>query len=154
MLMKLTSEDFHDGATIPPRFTCEGENVSPALAWEEAPADTKSFALVVEDPDAPRGVFRHWVCYDIAPERTALPEGAGSPGAAGDMRQGLNDFGKFGYNGPCPQRGHGIHHYRFRLLALGCDRLPIHPRPTSREVDAEVRKHILAEARIVGLYQR
>jgi Raf kinase inhibitor-like YbhB/YbcL family protein len=154
MLMKMTSDDFKDGETIPPRFTCEGENVSPALAWEGAPADTKSFALVVEDPDAPRGVFRHWVCYDIAPETTTLPQGAGAPGGAGDMRQGLNDFGKLGYNGPCPPRGHGTHHYRFRLLALSCDRLPVHARPTSREVDAEVRKHILVEARLVGLYQR
>ena len=108
MAFELTSEAFEDGGTIPVRYTCDGENVSPPLAWSGAPEGTKSFALFVEDPDAPRGTFDHWIVYDIPADAEGLPEDAGaSPRleAPGGPLQGKNDFGDVGWGGPCPPRG-------------------------------------------------
>lgn len=152
--MQLTSEAFHERGAIPKRFTCEGEDVSPPLRWSGAPAGTESFVLLVDDPDAPRGVFHHWACFDIPAHHDSLVEGAGEPEEFEDFRHAVNDFGELGYNGPCPPHGHGAHHYRFRLLALDRAELTIRTHPSVREVEVEARKHLLAEAQLIGLFHR
>lgn len=153
--MRLQSTAFADGAAIPRRFTCDGENLSPPLQWSDAPAQTKSFVLLCDDPDAPAGTWRHWGAYDIPGDRSSLPEGAGRAGAQGDFKQAITDFNRPGYGGPCPPRGHGVHHYHFRLLALARADLPLQRKdPSCEEVEREARKYTLAEATLVGVYQR
>lgn len=153
--MQLKSPAFADGGQIPRRFTCDGDDVSPPLEWSGAPPQTKSFVLLCDDPDAPAGTWRHWAAYDIPPNRTGLEEGAGRPGPGRDFKHGVNDFHKSGYGGPCPPHRHGVHHYHFRLLALASGALPA-PRiePTYEEVEHEARKLLLAEAVLIGTYQR
>lgn len=151
--MQLRSSGFSDGAAIPRRFTCDGEDVSPALEWSGMPTGTRSFVLLCDDPDAPGGTFHHWAAYDIPAERTGLAEGAAEDASA-TPKQALNDFRKRGYGGPCPPHRHGVHHYHFRLLALSVDRLPLRTNPSCRDVEREARKHLIAEASLVGLYQR
>jgi Raf kinase inhibitor-like YbhB/YbcL family protein len=151
--MRLVSDAFAHGQTIPRRFTCDGDDLSPPLAWSETPTGTKSFVLLCDDPDAPGGKWHHWAAYNIAASSTALAEGAGRAGAT-DFRQGTNDFSRVGYGGPCPPRGHGPHRYNFRLLALSADHLPLRAAPSCTEVEREARKHVLAEATLIGLYQR
>ncbi len=150
--MRLTSSAFADGAGIPRRFTCDGDDVSPPLAWSEAPAATRSFVLLCDDPDAPGGTWHHWAAYDIPADRTQLAEGAAKPGSG--FQQAINDFQNSGYGGPCPPRRHGIHHYHFRLLALTVERLAVAGDPTCRAVEREARRHALEEATLVGVYER
>lgn len=152
--MRLTSVNFSESETIPRRFTCDGEDVSPSLQWTGAPAGTKSFVVLCEDPDAPAGVWRHWAAYDIPADRSSLAEGAGRSKIPNGFKQAINDFRRAGYGGPCPPRGHGIHHYHFRLLALLCAQLPIGGAPSCKEVEQEARRHALAEATLIGVYQR
>jgi Raf kinase inhibitor-like YbhB/YbcL family protein len=152
--MKLDSGAFRNGEDIPRRFTCDGENLSPPLAWSGAPAATRSFALVCDDPDAPRGVWRHWAVYDLPADCSALPEGAGKAGPRSELRQGENDFGDEGYGGPCPPHGHGTHHYRFRLLALSVEALSLRPHATCRDVEHALEGRILSEATLIGHYRR
>jgi Raf kinase inhibitor-like YbhB/YbcL family protein len=152
--MRLSSSAFSEGAMIPRRFTCDGEDLSPPLEWSDAPADTRSFVLLCEDPDAPSGTWRHWAAYDIPPAQAAL-----SPGDAGRaerlrFKQAISDFARRGYGGPCPPHGHGLHHYHFRLLALAVDRLALGSKPTCQDVEREAGKHILAEAVLIGVYER
>ena len=149
--MWLTSEAFADGSAIPRRYACDGENLSPPLAWGDVPAGTRSLAILCEDPDAPGGVFHHWAAYDIPARQTALGEGAST---AEDLAQSLNDFRQSGYGGPCPPRGDGPHRYVFRLLALSQGRLPLPPLPSFREVERAARGGLLGEAELVGLYAR
>src|SRR5919197_6162289 len=110
--LEITSGAFEEGATIPRRHTCDGENVSPPLAWSGAPEGTRSLALIVDDPDAPVGTFAHWLAWGLDREAGGLGEGERAPS------EGRNDFGRTGYGGPCPPRGHGRHRYFFRLYAL------------------------------------
>ena len=147
----LTSTAFEDGAEIPRRHTCDGEDVSPELSWSGAPEGTAAFALVMHDPDAPRGDFVHWVVVDFTGSATgALPEGVGSSPDA--PRQGVNDFGRVGYGGPCPPSG-PPHRYVFELYALSeTSNLP--GTPTAEEVRDGLRGHLLAEARLTGGYAR
>ncbi|QGM98629.1 YbhB/YbcL family Raf kinase inhibitor-like protein [Methylocystis parvus] len=152
--MRLASEAFFDGGPIPRAHACDGDDRSPPLRWTGAPEGTKSFVLLVDDPDAPGGLFHHWACYDIPAYHAELIEGAGRPVGFEDFRHGVNDFRQLGYNGPCPPHGHGRHRYRFRLLALSCAELAIRAHPTCAEVEEEARKHLLSEARLIGLYQR
>jgi len=156
--MELRSSGFRSGTTIPRRFTCDGEDVSPPLEWANAPAGTRCFVLLRDDPDAPTGIWHHWAAYDIAAERTGLAEGAGRAVSAQGFRQAINAFRKPGYGGPCPPHLHGIHHYRFRLLALSIDRLPLGDKPSCEEVEREarkhVRKHVISEATLGALCQR
>jgi hypothetical protein len=152
--MLLRSSAFPDGGKIPRRFTCEGDDVSPPLEWKNAPADTRSFVLLCDDPDAPAGTWHHWAAYDIPANFHALEEGAGGPGSGGGFKQAVNDFGRPGYGGPCPPRGHGPHHYHFRLLALSSPVLAAGKAPSCRDIAREARKHFLAEAQIIGLYER
>ncbi len=152
--MKLSSSAFQNGEGIPRRFTCDGENLSPPLAWSGAPTAARSFALLCDDPDAPRGVWRHWAVYDLPADCAALPEGAGNAGPRSGLRQGENDFGDEGYGGPCPPHGHGTHHYRFRLLALSVAALDLRPHATCRDVEQALDGLILAEATLIGHYRR
>lgn len=152
--MQLQSNAFGDGTTIPRRFTCDGEDLSPSLEWSDAPTQTRSFVLLCEDPDAPSGTWHHWAAYDIPADRTALEAGAATHADRQRFKQAINDFRRPGYGGPCPPHGHGLHHYRFRLLALSVDRLPVPDNPRSRDVEKEAQKHVLAEADLVGVYMR
>ena len=149
--MKLASSAFADGSAIPRRLTCDGENLSPPLQWSGAPEGTQSFVLLCDDPDAPSGTWHHWAVYDIPRIQAKLPEGAAQDHR---LKQGINDFRKAGYGGPCPPPGHGIHHYHFRLLALSADHVRAQPHATCRDVEREARKFTLAEAILVGTYQR
>ena len=164
--LTLTSPSFRNNQPIPAKHTCSGEDVSPALKWEGAPAETKSFALVCDDPDAPGGTWVHWLIYDMdvseLPENTSKIDAVGTrlmvaPGTAGGKTwfaaQGMNDFGKVGYGGPCPPRGHGVHHYHFRLYALDVD-LKLASRTTRQQLEAAMKGHIIAEAELVGTFER
>lgn len=152
--MQLTSTALQDGGNIPREFTCDGDDRSPPLAWSEAPAETQSFALIVDDLDAPGGVFAHWACYDIPKDATALDEDSGRPATPDILRHGQNDFRELGYNGPCPPHGHGLHRYRFRLFALDCPKLPLGARPSCKQVEEATHRHVLSEARLMGRYGR
>src|SRR6185437_544017 len=109
--LELTSNAFDDGEAIPEKYSCDGENVSPPLAWEGLPTGTESLALVVHDPDAPSGDFTHWIAWNIDPEPGHLEEGTSAPG------EGVNGRGEIGYMGPCPPPGHGAHRYFHQLYA-------------------------------------
>lgn len=153
--MRLQSKGFADGGTIPLRFTCDGDDISPPLHWSDAPLLTKSFVLLCDDPDAPGGVWRHWAVYDIPAERTSLDENEGRSGGRQNFKQAINDFDRPEYGGPCPPHRHGIHHYHFKLLALAIGELPLARKdPSCEEVEREARKHMLAEATLIGVYQR
>jgi Raf kinase inhibitor-like YbhB/YbcL family protein len=152
--MRLNSSAFSDGSAIPRRYTCDGEDRSPPFDWSGVPAGTRSLVLLCDDPDAPGGTWHHWAAYDIPADRRAVAEGAGKYTEWQGFKQAINDFRRFGYGGPCPPRGHGPHHYHFRLLALSIDRLMVRKGPPCRDVEREARKHILAEAILVGVYER
>ena len=150
--MRLKSSAFSDGAIIPRRFTCDSEDVSPPLEWSEAPAGTGSFVLLCDDPDAPAGTWHHRAIYDVPASQSELPQGVG--GQQGPFKQSSNDFKRPGYGGPCPPRGHGPHHYHFRLLALSVDHLRVGDPPTCQTVAREARRHVLAEAVLTGINER
>jgi hypothetical protein len=151
-VLKITSSSFQRGQ-IPKRFSCHGADLSPQLAWTAPPPGTASFALIVTDPDAPGGVFVHWVLYDLAAGTRELPEGLPSEGQLADgSRQGRNDFGNIGYGGPCPPPG-SPHHYVFTLYALDA-KLNLARGATRAQVESAMRGHILARGELVGLYQR
>ena len=151
MTFQVKVEGFAEGAVIPRRYTCEGENVSPALTWEQAPATTRSFALIVDDPDAPVGTWNHWLLWDIPAGTSSLPEGY-RPSSVGV--DGASDFGKPGYGGPCPPRGHGPHRYFFKLFAVDVASLGLAKGSKRAALDRALRGHILAEAQYMGRYER
>jgi Raf kinase inhibitor-like YbhB/YbcL family protein len=144
----LTSDAFNNGQPIPVQYTCDGADQVPALHWPDPPPGTKSFALVIDDPDAPSGTFRHWGVFDI-------PASARSIG--GGHRTGTevsNDFGKPGYGGPCPPKGHGPHHYHFKLFALGVDKLGLSPQAKVADVEKAAQQHAIAQGELIGTYER
>lgn len=149
--MKLVSSAFADGTAIPRRFTCDGENMSPPLQWSNAPDGARSLVLLCDDPDAPAGTWHHWAAYDIPPTANELAENAARNAK---LKQAVNDFRKTGYGGPCPPHGHGPHHYHFRLLALSADHLRAQPNASCRDIEREARKFTLAEATLIGRYER
>ncbi len=139
-------------------YGCEGGNTSPALRWKDIPSGTKSFALTVHDPDAPRdGGWWHWVVFNIPRDTRSLAANAGDP-ASGLMPeqavQSKTDFGTQGYGGPCPPKGHGVHHYPFTLYALDVETLPLDKNASPTQVFDLINKHALGESRITGLYSR
>jgi Raf kinase inhibitor-like YbhB/YbcL family protein len=150
--MQLTSSAFSPGGAIPARFTCDGANVSPPLAWFHVPQGARSFALVCADPDAPGGTWYHWAIYDIPGAARGLREGV-APTAA-QPPQATNDFRQPGYGGPCPPRGHGPHRYVFTLYAIGAERLAVAPRAGCRAVEAAGRAAATASAELIGRYGR
>jgi hypothetical protein len=151
--MKLTSVAWMEGKPIPVKYTCDGADVSPPLAWSDAPAGTRSFALICDDPDAPAGTWVHWVIYGLPATATALSEGIATTETLPDgAKQGVNDFRRTGYGGPCPPPG-APHRYYFKLYAL--DATPaLKSRATKVELLRAMAGHILAEARLMGTYQR
>jgi len=154
MAFQLRSPVFESGKPIPAKYTLDGENISPPLEWADAPQETKSFLLTVEDPDAPAGVFRHWALYNIMPERTRLPEGVGHGAKTEDLGVGVNDFGHPRYDGPSPPKGHGTHHYHFRLAALDVETLTQAPKAPIEDIRKAAEGHIIGEAELVGTYRR
>lgn len=152
MTMRLTSSAFPHGGKIPTRFTCDGDDVSPPLAWSGAPTDARSFAIVCSDPDAPSGVWYHWAIYDIPYGTTNLSQHW--PADAGTPPQAFNNFGKKGYGGPCPPHGHGRHHYHFKLFALSVEHLDLPATARCREVEEAAQRHAIATAELVGVYSR
>jgi len=153
MSFQLSSSAFTPGQSIPKEFTCDGTNVSPQLTWTGAPANTQSFALIMDDPDAPAGTWVHWVLYNLpfnahelaenVPNRQELPD---------DARQGYNDFHKIGYGGPCPPSGKP-HRYFFKLYALDAK---LHLKVGASKIDVEqaIQGHILAQTELIGRYSR
>jgi Raf kinase inhibitor-like YbhB/YbcL family protein len=152
MAFKLTSPAFKDGQPIPTKYVRDGDNVSPPLEWRDPPPETKSFALVVEDPDAPKGTFRHWALYDLPPDAIDLPENVSHDALR--YREGMNDFGAIAYDGPQPPSGHGLHHYHFRLVALDVDKLDVPRKATAEEVIRAAKAHMIGEADLVGTFEQ
>jgi len=150
-VLSLTTSSFRPDSEIPTRFTCKGDDASPPLSWNDPPAGTRSFALVVNDPDAPDGNFIHWVIYDLPASTRSLPEGVAQGPAAAGGRQGTNSFGQTGYNGPCPPPGKP-HRYFFQLWAL--DSTLDLQRATAQELESSMRGHILAHGEIMGRFRR
>jgi len=151
MALKLTIAAFADGGQIPKLHSCEGADVSPSVEWTGAPSSTRSLALIVDDPDAPAGTWNHWLLYDLAPAVHSLAQGY-KPGKVGVS--GTNDFGRTGYGGPCPPKGHGPHRYYFRLYALDVASLGLAAGAKRRDLDRAMRGHVLAEAQYMGRYER
>ena len=153
MTFAVRSSEFENGANIPRAFTCEGEDRSPALTWSGAPASTKSFALIADDPDAPVGTWVHWVIYNIPASAHALPGSVEKKEQLADgSRQGRNDFRKVGYNGPCPPPGKP-HRYFFKLYALSTE-LSLPAGASKSDVERAMAGHILAQAEWMGRYKR
>jgi len=156
MAFRLTSPVFEHGEAIPRRYTCEGDDIAPALGWSGVPAGTKSLALIVEDPDAPdpaapKRIWVHWVLYDIPVTTTGLPEGAGGENLPEGSREGLNDWKKLGYGGPCPPVGR--HRYFFRVYALD-HVLGELKHPTKAALERAMAGHVLAVAELIGTHNK
>jgi Raf kinase inhibitor-like YbhB/YbcL family protein len=153
MSLKLSSTAFPPGGDIPSKYTCSGADVSPALSWTDPPAGSQSFVLIADDPDAPAGTWVHWVAYDISASarqlREAVPKTDAIPGGG---VQGQNDFRKTGYGGPCPPPGKP-HRYYFKLYALD-SKLNLKPGATKQVVEPAMEGHILAQAELMGRFQR
>lgn len=144
--MKITSSAFQEGASIPSKFTCDGADTSPPLQIAEVPAGAKSLALIVDDPDAPSGLFTHWMVWNISPQTNAIAEGSTPKGV-----HGANDFGKSGYGGPCPPSG--THRYYFKIFAL--DRELDLPSGAKRsQLDAAMKGHVVGQGELMGRYSR
>ena len=154
--MKLTSQDFRDQGEIPMKHTCQGEDVSPGMAWSDVPEGTKSLALIVDDPDAPdpaspKMTWVHWVLYNIPVAARSLPQGVKEKDLPKGTSQGLNDWKKTGYGGPCPPIGR--HRYFHKLYALDAV-LPDLKKPTKAQLEKAMEGHVLSKAELVGLYQK
>jgi Raf kinase inhibitor-like YbhB/YbcL family protein len=156
MSLSITSTAFAPDGAIPPLYTCEGKDLSPPLAWSGAAAATKSFTLILDDPDAPdpaapKMTWVHWVLYDIAPAASGLPEGVQASALPPGTREGVNDWGRTGYGGPCPPIGR--HRYFHKLYALDTV-LPDLKRPNKAALEKAMQGHILAQAVLIGTYQK
>lgn len=153
MSLDVSSPAFGEGESIPSRFTCDGENVSPPLAWRGVPDGAAALAVIVDDPDAPAGTWVHWVLYGLDPGTSELPEGVPARDTVlGGALQGRNDFKDIGYGGPCPPGGQE-HRYRFQVYAL--DAAPgLAPGATKAELLEAMEDHVLAEGRLTGTYRR
>ncbi|HEX2977910.1 MAG TPA: YbhB/YbcL family Raf kinase inhibitor-like protein [Candidatus Babeliales bacterium] len=148
--MKLMSPSFKNGGAIERRFTCDGEDFSPELLWEGAPEKTKSFALIVDDPDAPMGTWVHWLAYNIPGTVRRLEEHVLISRLSG-ASEGINDEGKLVFHGPCPPSG--THRYFFKLYALDI-KLEFKTAPTKSQMEAAMKGHVLATAQLIGTYKR
>lgn len=154
MTMHLSTPAFEDGARMPKRLTCEGDDISPALRWTGVPAAARGLVLLCEDPDAPMGIWHHWGLFDLPPVTDQLAENLPRTPRVAGGRQAINDFGRVGYGGPCPPRGHGVHHYHFRLLALDVVRLDIGDAPSCADVTVLAEAHRIDETVLTGTYSR
>jgi Raf kinase inhibitor-like YbhB/YbcL family protein len=145
--MNLTSPDFDEGGNIPERFTCDGEDVTPSLKIDDVPGGAKSLVLIVDDPDAPRGTFTHWVVWNLPPDLTEIDANRTPSGAV----QGVNDFGTNRYGGPCPPSG--VHRYYFKLYALDTT-LQLPAKSKRKALEAAIKDHVVDEASLMGRYAR
>jgi Raf kinase inhibitor-like protein, YbhB/YbcL family len=144
--MKVTSSAFQQGANIPSKFSCDGSNASPPLQISDVPAEAKSLVLIVDDPDAPSGLFTHWAVWNISPQTRAIAEGSAPKGV-----HGTNDFGKSGYGSPCPPSG--AHRYYFKIFALDRDLdLPVGAK--RGQLDAAMKGHVVGQGELMGRYSR
>jgi Raf kinase inhibitor-like YbhB/YbcL family protein len=156
MALRIASPAFSEGGPIPSKYTCEGQDISPPLAWSGAPPNTRSFALIVDDPDAPdpakpQRVYVHWVVYNIPANVAALPENASKKGLPNGAVQGKNDWGKAEFGGPCPPIGR--HRYFHKLYALDTELTELSS-PTKTNVERAMKGHILASGELMGTYQK
>jgi len=153
MSFELKSPDFTQGSTIPPQFSCIGADMSPALEWKAPPADTQSFALIADDPDAPVGTWVHWVLFNLPASAHTLSQNFPKSEKAKDgTLQGRNDFGRIGYGGPCPPPGK-MHRYFFKLYALDTY-LTLQPGATKKDLERAMKSHILEQAETMGRFSR
>ena len=144
--MKISSSAFADGSAIPAKYTCDGSDTSPPLAFADSPSNAKSLALIIDDPDAPGGTFDHWIVWNIPANTTAIAEGKAPQGVAGK-----NGFGKNGYGGPCPPSGE--HRYFFKLYALDTT-LNLPAASTKSDLETAMKGHTVGQAQMVGKYKR
>ena len=152
MDLSVRSGAFNQGGTIPSKFTCDGSDVSPPLSWTKGPQDTVSYALIADDPDAPAGTWVHWVIYNVPAAKTSLAENVAKAKKLDDgSMQGMNDFRKIGYGGPCPPGG--THRYFFKVYALNAA-LKVEPGLTKKQLLKEMEGHILAQGELMGTYSR
>lgn len=152
MTFKITSPEFGEGQTLPRKFTCDGVDISPPLSWEDAPAGTVSFTLILNDPDAPAGDWVHWVLFNIPAETRQLVEGIPAEKCLSDgIMQGRNSWHQVRYGGPCPPTG--SHHYFFKLYALDC-KLKMEGGVERQEIIYSMQGHILAQTQLMGIYSR
>jgi hypothetical protein len=153
MTLSLQSNAFVHEGDMPRKYTCDGTDVSPALAWNDPPAGTQGFSLIMDDPDAPAGTWVHWVIYDLPAQAHELQEGVPKEKELKDgSRQGRNDFSRLGCGGPCPPRG-PAHHYFFKLYALDA-RLALPPGASKADLEKAMKGHILAQAQLMARYKR
>jgi Raf kinase inhibitor-like YbhB/YbcL family protein len=145
MPFTVMSSAFGDGQAVPKQFTCDGNDAPPPISVDDPPKGTRSFAVIVDDPDAPKGTFTHWLTYDIPAEGNSLRATAG--------KALKNDFGKKGYGGPCPPTGHGEHRYFFTVYAVDVPSLDVHG-DSRADLEAALESHTLAKARLMGRYER
>lgn len=153
MAISLSSLAFKEGERIPTKYTCEGQDVSPPLSWNQIPPKTQALALIMDDPDAPIGVFTHWVIFNLPPDSRGLAEAVPvEKQLPSGALQGKNDFGKIGCGGPCPPSG-SPHHYRFTLYALD-KRLDLTAGVSKKQALEAMEGHIIAQSQVIGIYQR
>jgi hypothetical protein len=144
--MKITSSAFQEGANIPSKFSCDGADTSPPLQISDVPSEAKSLVLIVDDPDAPSGLFTHWAVWNISAQTSSIAEGSTPKGV-----QGTNDFGKSGYGGPCPPSG--THRYYFKIFALASE-LDLPFGAKRGQLDAAMKGHVIAQVELMGRYSR
>jgi Raf kinase inhibitor-like YbhB/YbcL family protein len=151
--MEISSSAFKDGQPIPIQYTCDGKNISPPLTWKGAPGNTQSFVLMVDDPDSPTGIWTHWTVFNVPSDVSELTEDfAKTHAATPAAKDGMNSFKKVGYGGPCPPAGKP-HHYFFKIYALDIS-LDLQPGASRNDIEAGMKKHILAIGQLMGTYQR
>jgi Raf kinase inhibitor-like YbhB/YbcL family protein len=151
MAFQLFSPGFAESGLIPELHTCQGADISPSLEWSGEPGETRSFALILEDPDAPGGTWTHWLLWDIPAKVHNLAQGL-KPGTLGVT--GRNDFQKLGYGGPCPPKGHGAHRYFFKLSALNVSTLGLKEGSTKKELEKAAKDHVVAQTQYMGRFER
>jgi len=153
MTLPLSSSVFQDAGNIPIKYTCDGQDISPPLTWGEPPSDTQSFALIMDDPDVPGGVFTHWLVFNLSADSRELTEAIPTQNELGNgALQGRNDFDRIGYGGPCPPSA-AAHHYRFTIYALD-QQLDLTAGASRKQVLDAIEGHILARGQLTGVYQR
>jgi Raf kinase inhibitor-like YbhB/YbcL family protein len=152
MAITVSSTVFDDGGMIPLKYTCDGEDISPPLSFEDIPGNTGSLAIISDDPDAPMGTWVHWVVYNLPPDTRNMPENIpGEENLEGGGRHGITDFGRYGYGGPCPPSG--THRYYFKVYALDI-KLDLPDMASKKDLEAAMDGHVLAEGQLMGKYKR
>jgi Raf kinase inhibitor-like YbhB/YbcL family protein len=154
MPFELSSSAFRSGEAVPLRHSCSGKDISPPFKWSGVPPATQSLALICEDPDAPGGTFYHWGVYNLPSRVNSLAEGVDAESIGDGATTVRNSFGSTDYRGPCPPKGHGVHHYHFRLFALSVPGLQLGANPDCRGLVAAVRAHVVASTELVGTFAR